>query len=332
MDRSRRTLLQSAGLAVSGVLPLAAATLPGAAQAQAPWPSKPITLISPIAAGGGNDLIARMVAKHLSVRLNHTVVVENKPGAGGSLGNDFVSKSAPDGHTLLLTSVAIATSAATGRKLPYDVNKDFEPIAQMGTTPFVVVVAADSKFKTLRDLLDEARAKPGTISFGSTSVGGPNHLAGELFASVAKVKLLHIPYKGIGPAMTDIIGGNLNLVVATPSSTQAQVRGGKARVLAVTSPQRSPHAPEVPTAAESGLPLELESWWAVLGPARMPAPIVKRLNDELNVVVTLPEVREFFAREGAIAKGGTPDDVRRLIQFEVSRWGKLIREGNIQTE
>lgn len=332
MNPSRRRLLQNAGLMVSGALPMAAATLPAAVQAQAAWPSKPITLISPIAAGGGNDLVARMVAKHLSVRLNHTVVVENKPGAGGTLGSDFVAKSAPDGHTLLLTSVAIATSAASGRKLPFDVNKDFEPISWLGSTPFLVVVATDSKFKTLRDLLDEARAKPGTISFGSTGVGGPNHLAGELLASEAKVKLLHIPYKGIGPAMTDIIGGNLNLVVATPSSTQAQIRGGKARALAVTSAQRSPHAPDVPTAAESGLPLELESWWAVLGPARLPAPIVKRLNDELNVVITQPEVREFFAREGAVPRGGSPDDVRRLIQLEVARWTKLIREGNIQTE
>jgi tripartite-type tricarboxylate transporter receptor subunit TctC len=332
MNLSRRRLLQSAGLTAAAALPIGAATLPAAAQAQAAWPSRPITLISPIAAGGGNDLVARMVAKHLAVRLNHTVLVENKPGAGGTVGSDFVSKSAPDGHTLLLTSVAIATAAASGRKLPFDVNKDFEPIVLLGSTPFLVVVAADSRFKTLRDLLDEARAKPGTISFGSTGVGGPNHLAGELLASEAKVKLLHIPYKGIGPAMTDIIGGNLNLVVATPSSTQAQIRGGKARALAVTSAQRSPHAPDVPTAAESGLPLELESWWAVLGPAHMPGPVVKRLNEELNVVVTQPEMREFFAREGAIPRGGSPDDVRRLIQFEVARWSKLVREGNIQTE
>jgi tripartite-type tricarboxylate transporter receptor subunit TctC len=334
MIEQRRRILRAAGLAAVPFVPVGALALASAAvQAQPGWPAKPITLISPIAAGGGNDLIARMLARQLGARMNHTVVVENKPGAGGTLGSDFVSKSAPDGHTLLLTSVAIATSAASGRRLPFDVSRDFEPVGLLGITPLLIVVGADSRFKTLRHLLDEARARPGTVSFGSTGVGSPNHLAGELLASEGKVRMLHVPYKGIGPAMTDVLGGNLDLVVATPSSTQSHIKAGKARALAMTSLQRSPLMPDIPTAAESGLPgFQLESWWAVLGPARLPAPVVKRLNDDINVLLAHPEVRDFFAREGAVTRPGPPDEVRRLIQFEVARWTRLIKEAGIQPE
>jgi tripartite-type tricarboxylate transporter receptor subunit TctC len=171
------------------------------------------------------------------------------------------------------------------------------------------------------------------VSFGSTGVGSPNHLAGELFGSEAKVKLLHVPYKGIGPAMTDVLGGTLNMVLATPSSTQAHIRAGKARALALTSLQRSPLLPDIPTAQESGLAgFQLESWWAVLGPARLPPAVVKRLNEDFTALLSQAEVREFFAREGALPKPGTPDEVRRLIQTEVERWARLIKEANVQIE
>ena len=304
-----------------------------AANAQATWPNRPVTIISPAAPGGSNDIVARMLANKLAARLGQPVVVENKGGAGGTLGNDAVAKAAPDGHTLLMTSVAIATNAGSGKKLPYDTAKDFEPIALVATTPLLVVVAYDSKFRTLRELLDHARAKPDGISYGSAGIGGINHLAVELLAAEAKVRMVHIPYKGITPAMSDLIAGNVQMLISSPASALAQIQAGKVRGIAVTSAQRSSFSPEIPTIAESGFPgFQVESWWAVLGRARMPPEVVKRLNEEINAVVTQPDVRDMLAREGATPKPSTPGEVGRLLRFELSRWSKLIKDANIMTE
>jgi len=317
----------------AGLIAAAATLLPAPASAQAAWPDHAIKLIVPFAPGGSNDIIARVLADKLTQRLGQPVIVENKGGAGGTIGTDFVAKSPPDGYTLLFASTSIITNAASGKKLPYDPLKDVQPIGEVGAGPFAVVVSNDLKVTTLKEFIDLARAKPGSLSYGSAGIGGINHLGTELFASAAKIKLVHVPYKGIGPAFTDLMGGRLQMALPTVASVIPYIHSGKMKALAVTSAQRSPLAPELPTVAEAALPgFQLEAWWGLLGPAKLPPPILKRLNDELNAVLALPEVREQLAREGAAPKPGTPEEFGKLISAELARWGKLIKEANIQTE
>jgi tripartite-type tricarboxylate transporter receptor subunit TctC len=308
-------------------------SLPAHVGAQAAWPSRPIKIVVPFAPGGSNDIIARVLADKLSARLGQPVIVENKGGAGGTIGTDFVAKSPPDGYTVLFVSTSIATNAASGKQLPYDLLKDLQPIGEVAAGAFVAVVSNDLKVKTLREFIDLARAKPGSISYGSAGIGGINHLGTELLASEAKIKLVHVPYKGIGPAFTDIMGGNLQMALPTIASAVQHIQGGRMRGLAVTGAKRSPLAPDLPTVAEAGLPgFILEVWWGIVGPAKLPAPVLKRLNDELNAVLALPEVREVLAREGAEPRPSTPDEFGKLIASDLARWGKLIKEANIKVE
>ena len=252
---TRRSML--AAILITGAIAL----LPAHVCAQTPWPNRPIKLIVPFAPGGSNDIIGRMLAEKLAARLGQPVVVENKGGAGGTIGTDAVAKAAPDGYTLLFASTSIITNAAAGKNLPYDPVKDLQPIGEVGAAPFVIVVSNDLKVTTLREFIALARAKPKSINYGSAGTGGMNHLTTELFASTAKIELVHVPYKGIAHALTDLIGGNLQMIVPTVSSATQYIHSGKMRGLAVTSAQRSPLAPELPTAAEAGLPgFEPEVW------------------------------------------------------------------------
>ena len=325
-------LIHRAALTV-GAVATAAALLVTPAGAQAAYPDHPIRLVVPFAPGGSNDILARVLAEKLGGRLGQPIIVENRAGAGGTIGTDFVVKSPPDGYTLLFASTSITTNAASGKKLPYDLVKDLQPIGEVGAGPFVVVVSNDFKAKTLKELIDAARAKPGSISYGTAGIGGINHLGTELFASAAKIELVHVPYKGIGPAFTDLMGGRLQMALPTVSSAVAYIQSGKMRGLCVTGAQRSPLAPELPTCSEAGLPgFTLEVWWGILGPAKMPPATLKRLNEELNAVLTQPEVRDVLAREGATPKPGTPDEFGKLVPFELARWSKLIKDANIQIE
>jgi tripartite-type tricarboxylate transporter receptor subunit TctC len=249
---TRRVALAAAAFAA------ATAVLPTHVSAQPAWPNRPIKLIVPFAPGGGNDSISRMLGTKLSARLGQPIVIENKGGAGGTLGTDAVAKSPADGYTLLFASTSITTNAASGKNLPYDLGKDLEPIGQIGATPLLIVVANDSKATTLRELLDLARAKPNSISYGSGGVGAISHLGLELFASEAKVRLLHVPYKGTALAFTDLLGGHLQMLLSSPASAAPFTNTGKIRSLAVTSAQRSPFLPQLPTVAESGVPAS--SW------------------------------------------------------------------------
>lgn len=313
----------------AGAIVLLAAHL----SAQAAWPDRPIKLIVPFTPGGSNDIIARVLANKLGARLGQPVVVENKGGAGGTIGTDYVAKSPPDGNTLLFVSTSISTNAASGKQLPYDLLKDLQPIGEVAAGAFVIVVSNDLKVTTLREFIDLARAKPNTINYGSAGIGGINHLGTELFASAAKVQLVHVPYKGIGPAFTDIMGGNLQMALPTLASAAQHVHAGKMRGLAVTGAQRSPLAPELPTMAETALPgFVLEVWWGIVGPARLTAPVVKRLNEELNAVLALPEVREALAREGAEPRPGKPEEFSKLISSDLARWSKLIKDTHIKVE
>jgi tripartite-type tricarboxylate transporter receptor subunit TctC len=290
-------------------------------------------MIVPFAAGASTDGVARLLASKLAVRLGQPVVVENRGGAGGSIGTDAVVKAAPDGYTLLFASSTVVTTAASGKKLPYDPVKDLTPIGETGSVPFLIVVPPAVSASSLSELISLARAKPGTFSYGTGGVATITHLGTEMFASAARVQLLHVPYKGVGEALPDLLSGRLQLLLPTMAVGLPQIRAGKVRGLAVTSLQRSPLAPEIPTAAESGLPgFEVEAFWGVLGPVRLPAPIVKRLNDEINAVLAMPDVRESLAREGATARSSTPEAFGEKMKTELVRWTRLIKDAHITAE
>lgn len=299
----------------------------------APWPTRPIKLIVPFAPGGSNDILARALSSKLGAQLGQPVVVDNKPGGGGTLGTEFVVRSAPDGYTLLLASGSLTTNAASGKKLGYDPAKDLTPIGMIGATPFVVVVSNELKAQSLPEFLTLARAKPGGINYGTAGIGGLNHLGTELLAAAGKIQMTHVPYKGIGPAFTDLMGGSLQMALPTLASALPHIRGGKMRALAVTSLQRSPLAPEIPTAVEAGLPgFRLEAWYGLLAPAHLPATTLKRLNEALNTVLGQTEFKELLAREAATTQPGTSEEFGSLLRSEIVRWSRLIVDARIQVE
>jgi tripartite-type tricarboxylate transporter receptor subunit TctC len=315
------------------LLGCAAALLAPCAGAQTAWPDKPIRLIVPFAPGGSNDNIARLIAAKLGTRLGQSIIVDNRGGAGGTIGTEFVAKARPDGYTLLFVSSSITTNAAMGKKLSYDPAKDLAPIGEIGAGAFVVVVANDVKATTLREFIDMARARPKSISYGSAGIGGINHLGTELLASAARIELTHVPYKGISLAFNDLMAGSLQMLLPSLASAVPYIQAGKMRGLAVTSRERSPLAPDLPTVAEAGVPgFELGVWWGLAGPAKLPAPVVKRLNDELNAVLVLPDVAELLARESATAQPGPADAFGKLIQTDLTRWARVVKEANVQPE
>ena len=325
---TRRTVL------AAGAMLVASALLPEHASAQTAWPNRPIKLIVPFAPGASIDTIGRVVASKLAARLGQPMVVDNKTGAGGSIGAAYVAKEPPNGYTLLFNANPLVTAALvgpSGRKPPYDPLKDLQPIGQVGAAPYLVVVSNSLKATTLREFIDLARAKPQSINYGSAGVGSMNHLGVELFASVANIKLMHIPYQGLGPAITGLLGGNLEMMMPSLPAAMPHLRSGKMRALAVTSAQRSPFMPELPTVSEAGLPgFRGEAWWGLLGPAGLPAPVVKRLNEELNAVLATPDMRELLARDGTDPRPGTPEDFGELIRSEVTLWTRLINEARIE--
>jgi tripartite-type tricarboxylate transporter receptor subunit TctC len=310
---------------------LAGAMIAGEVLAQAQYPARPITMVVGFAPGGGTDTASRIIAKKLAEYLGQSVVVENKAGAGGNIATDYVVKAPADGYTILLASVgAMAITPHLLPKPPYDPLRDLAPITMAVMFPNVLVVHPSVPANTLAEFVALAKAKPGTVNYGSSGVGNLGHLAGELFRSVAKIDIVHVPYKGGGPATTDLLGGQIAAVFATPASVVGHIKAGRLRALATTGAQRSQAMPEVPTIAESGYPgYEATNWYAYVAPVKTPKEIVVRLNQELVKVLSQPDVREQLLSHGLEPMPGTSEALAKYAEREYATWGRVVREAHI---
>jgi len=315
-------------------LAIAALCLPLAALAQtAPWPSKPITLVVGSAPGGSNDTFARALGKRLQESLGQTVLVENKAAGGGVIANAYIAKAPPDGYALVVLSSTFTTGAAIRTNLQYDAIKSFKPVAMLAKGPLLVTVAANSPYKTIAELVAGAKANPGKLNYGTSGAGSINHFATELFIDAADIKVTHVPYKGMGPATNDLLGGQIEILVASAPSILSQIKNGRVRALAVTTLVRSPVAPELPSLEESGYKgSAAELWWGVLAPAGTPQPIVDRLNTEINKIIQSAEMKDFFLREGAEPAPMKPAAYEAFIAAEIDRWKKVAKAADIKPE
>lgn len=322
------------GVAMAMVGLAALGIVAGPAAAQDNWPSKPITYVVPFAPGGNTDTLARLISQKLPALLGQPVVVENKPGAGGNVGSDYVAKSKPDGYTILGGTISShAINQSVYPQMPYDAVKSFEPVIMIGSGPLVLAVGADTPYKSVQDVIAAAKAKPGSLSFASAGNGTSPHLAGELFKIATSTDLTHVPYKGSGPALLDVVAGNVPLIFDTMLIVGPQIKAGKVRPLAVASPKRIAQLPNVPTFAEVGLPgFEVASWQAVFAPAGTPKPIVQRLNADIAKVLKMPDVAARLDDLGIEASAGTPEQLGDYQKAEVAKWAKVVKAANIKPD
>ena len=327
MKDSMRITRFRRGLAVAAAV---LALLPLSARADS-YPDKPIHMVVPFAAGGAVDVVARIVGQALSERVKQPVIVENKPGASSNIGMGFVAKAAPDGYTLLMASNGIATNNALFPDLAFNGRKDFAPVARIGYAPLVFVVPEQSADKTLAALIADAKAHPGKLAFGSAGNGTSGHLAGELFKSAAGIDVLHVPYKGGSPAITDLLGQRLSFMPINPIEVLGHIKAGRLRALAVASDKRLPYLPDVPTAAEAGLPgFQATVWWGVVAPAKTPAAVVAQLNAEINQALADPAVAKRLQDAGVVITPQTPAQFGQFIGTETELWSRVIKSAGIK--
>jgi tripartite-type tricarboxylate transporter receptor subunit TctC len=317
------------------MLRITAAALALAASAGAfaqEFPSRTISMVVGFAPGGGTDTVARIIAKKMSDTIGQSVVVENRAGAGGNVATDYVAKANPDGYTILLGNVgSLAVAPHIVAKLPYDPRRDLAPITMAVVFANVLVIDARLPAQTLGEFVKLAAEKPGTITYGSSGIGGAGHLAGELFRLMAKIDIVHVPYKGGAPAMRGLLGGEVAAIFATPVSSSAQIRAGRVRAVATTGPTRSSFLPEVPTVAESGYAgYEAMNWYAYLAPAKTPAPVLERLHAELVKALNAADVRDLLVKQGVEAQPGTREALAQYMEREYQTWGRVVREAKIQ--
>jgi len=307
-----------------------AAALPVCAQGT--YPSQPIRLIVPFTPGGGTDFLSRTVATKLGEAQQWTVVAENRPGAGGTIGLTAASRANPDGYEIVMGQIDnLAIAPSMYSKLSYDPVKDFAPIGIVGEAPLVVVARKDGPYPTLKALIDAARAKPGTVNYGSPGAGTITHLAAELLQQRAGIKLVHVPYKGSGPAMADLLGGQVPVIFTSIPSAAPQIKAGSAIPLAVTSLKRSPVMPDVPTVAELGYPdFDVRVWYGLLAPAKTPPSVIATLNTGLNKILAMPAMRDALAAQGAQAMPTTPDVFADTIQKDYKKWKPVIEQANLK--
>ncbi len=323
MSLARRTLLQGTA---------ALAALPMLARAQAAWPARPVRIVVPFPPGGTTDFVARLVGTELAKTLGQPVVIENKPGAGTVIGVDTVAKAAPDGHSFVCVANSFAANQTLVRKLPYDTLKDLRPVALMGMSEHVLATHPGSGLKTLADLRDQAKARPGTLSFASFGNGTSAHLSGEMLKLQMGLDIVHVPYKGQGPALTDLLGGQVTMMFGNWPEFRGHVEGGKLVALGMATAQRSQYAPNIPTLAEQGVAIESNSWNGLLAPAGTPDAVVQRVNAEVNRALAGPVVTEAFRKGGIASLSGSPERFAVFVQSEIAKYGDVIRKANIQIE
>ena len=304
------------GLLIASIVPAAASS---------DYPHRTVRIIVPFTPGGSTDIVARHIADKLRASLGQSVVVENKPGAGGTLGTDLVAKSPPDGYTLGIVPGAHAINASLYKSLPYDTLRDFAPVIHIANVASMVVVHPSVPVKSVEELIRLAKAKPGAVNYATAGAGTVTHMTGELFKLKSGVQLTHVPYKGSSQALTDLIGGQVQVMFANFPGTLQHVQSGKLRVLAVNGAKRSPLLPEVPTVSEAGVPdYEANTWFGVIAPAGTPKPIIAKLNAAIGKALQSPEILQFLAAEGGEAAGGSPEDFAAFIRADVGRWADVV--------
>ena len=307
---------------------LGAAT--GAAYAQADYPNRPVRIIVPSSPGGGTDILSRLLTPQLTERLGQPVVVDNRPGAGSIIGNELVAKAAPDGYTLLMGISTLAILPAMHKKLSYDALRDLAPVTQVISAPNLLVVHPSLPVRSVKELIAFSQKRPGEINYASAGLGTNPHLSMELFLSMTKLKMVHVAYKGLGPAMIDLLAGHVVVATATMLTGLPHVKSGRLRGLGVTGSSRSPTLPELPTVAEAGVPgYEAVQWYGLLAPAQTPKEIIARLHGAMTSALKMPAIGEKLAADGVQAVGSSPDDFARFLRSETDKWGKVVRGAGI---
>ena len=298
------------------------------------YPRKPVRLVAPFAPGGATDLLARLVGQKLSERWGQTVLIDNRTGAGGHIGAEIAARAPPDGYTLLVAGAPHAIGMSLYKKLGYDLAKDLAPISNLASYPSVIVVHPSLPVKTVKDLAALAKSRPGQLNFGSAGSGSPNHLALELFKTMAKVSMVHVPYKGgSGQMIGDLIAGQVQLASMGLPPAMPHIKGGKLRVIAITGAKRSPLLPDAPTVAEGGLPgFDVTSWYGMFGPAALPREIVMKVNADIAAILTAPDMKERLASSGADPAPTTPEDLGRLVRDEIAKWAKVVAESGAKID
>ena len=304
----------------------------GSASAQSPFPSKPVHIFVPYAAGGGVDILARTLGDVVSRQWGQGVVVENRPGAGGVVASQALATSAPDGYTLIVVASGHATNPFLYPKLPYDTFKDFTPISLLASSPNILLVRADSPFRTLGDVITQARSKPGSLAFGHAGNGTSTHLAGELLKNLAKIDINAIPYKGGAPAINDLLGGQIPMSFNNGPESVGQLAAGTVRALAVTTASRAPFLPNVPSMAETEPGYDTEVWWGLLGPAGMPRDLVEKLSHDFVAALNTDSVKERLTKLGATPIGGSPSQFDAKIRADYEKWGPIIKAAGMKAE
>ena len=297
------------------------------------YPTKPVRVISGFQPGGGSDIVARLVSEKLTEAWGKPFIVDNRSGAGGTIAMSIAAKAPADGYTLLVISGSQITNAVYVTKVPFDITKVYAPITQMTSAPYLLVVNPSVPAHSVKELVALAKAKPGQLNYGSTGTGSFAHLGMALFTSLTGTEMVHVPYKGIGPAFVDLIGGQIQLALGSAPSSMPHVRSGKVRALAVTTAARSPLIPELPTVAESGVPgYSVDSWYGLVAPAGTPQPIVRKLHAEIVRSLSTPAVTGYLAKEGAVPNGGSPAELMQTIKAELAKWGKVIAAAKIKLD
>jgi tripartite-type tricarboxylate transporter receptor subunit TctC len=311
---------------------LAALTTPAFSQDAVKYPTRPIRVIVPFAPGGGLDISTRLIAQKLIEKWGQNIVVDSRPGAATIVGTEIASKAAPDGYTLLMITTTFAINPGLYPKLPYDPFKDFTPVTQLNSQPSVIVVMPSFAGKSVKDLMALAKAKPGELTFATPGAGSAPHLSAEMFQRAAGLSMIHVPYKGIPPAVTDVIGGRVTMLFTTTISAAPHIKSGKLRAVAITSAKRQPSMPDVPTVGETLPGYRAEAFQGMVTPAGVPQAIVNKLSAEVVRIVQLPDVAQRFQLDGAEAVGSTPSEFTAFLKAEMQKWSKVVRDAGIKPE